>query len=180
MRKIIFLDFDGPLTNRRTYYAYDRPKNRQMWTTADPVMINYLNHVCKNLKAEVVISSTWRLTSLTPTKLSAKSSLISWGFTGTFHEDFATPYSKDGSRGKEIEGWLLDHPDTVHFCSIDDCVLEEHLNPVYADPEDGVSSSEMKKMRYLLGDSAPKQEGYIRYNYNDFLKAVGNDRVRDS
>lgn len=143
---IIFLDFDGPLTNARAFIAFDAPLGRPMWTTADPVAIAMLNILCERHGALVVLTTTWRRDQdecllPNPTGLSAIDSLKSWGFTGGFHTDFRTKHFPDHNRNREIIDWLRRNNSTVgNFVSIDDLPLKSFCNPVVVDDREGISS----------------------------------------
>lgn len=150
---IIFLDFDGPLTNRRAWYAFDKPAGRGMYTTADPVAIGMLNDLALEFQVKVVISSSWRLTSLTPTKVSAPESLRAWGYKGAIHPHWRTRYynGHGNLRTEEIMDWIDLHQDEIgNFCAIDDDHLKKHVNWVQAHPDDGISYQEFDKARNFL------------------------------
>jgi len=153
-RNIIFLDFDGPLTNERCYQAFDKPAGRKMWTTADPVAISFINQLCEEFKALVVLSTTWRRTSLTPTRLSAQDSLRLWGFKGQFHIDSETPdLVIDGrsSRNDEIMTWIENHRETVNnYVSIDDLYLAKYTNNVIVTTSNGMMIADYDKARGML------------------------------
>jgi len=139
MINVIFLDFDGPLTNQRAYVAYDKPAGRPMWTTGDPVAIEMINALCCEYDARVVISSSWRgFDDFTPTGLGARESLISWGFKGEFHDSWRT-YGNGPSREAEILKWMEFHHSTVdNYCCIDDAILKKKMNPVIVDAQEGM------------------------------------------
>ena len=160
-RNVLFLDFDGPLTNVRTYVAFDEPVGRYLWTTADPVVIAYLNALYDKHPYVTVVSSTWRLTALTPTKLSAVDSLRLWGFRGEIHDDWAIKDLRRAnasiddrtSRSGEILDWLSRHRDEVNrWASLDDEGLEPWTNPVRAHETDGLTwDPHFERLRSLLG-----------------------------
>lgn len=151
MDNILFLDFDGPLTNQRSFWAFDIPHNRDMWTTADPVAIAILNQLSIYFDLKIVISSTWRLTSLTPTGLSAADSLRHWGFTGNIHKDSVTVSSILGDRNSEILDWLSRHQDNVkNYASLDDLPLKKYTNNVLVHPDDGINSQNINQLKGFL------------------------------
>jgi hypothetical protein len=156
---IIFLDFDGPLTNSRAYVAYDLPANRPLWTTADPVAIQMIKNLCNKYNARIVLSTSWRATSLTPTRVSAVNSLDVWGlnypndliYRRDLPEFSLTPrihdYDDSGkylnTRSREIILWLETAKQNNYmpekWCSIDDLPLNDQCNPVTVDPTDGMT-----------------------------------------
>lgn len=151
---VLFLDFDGPLTNTRAYLAFDKPMKRKMWTTADPIAIAFLNRLCKEYNVKIVVSSTWRKHNafvMNPTGVDAKESLRLWGFTGEFHEDWRTIDNSRWSRSEEIIEWLTRHIDEVDiFATLDDMTLDDILNPVTVDCYDGTSSPNMERLESIF------------------------------
>ena len=146
MDRILFLDFDGPLTNARTFLVYDKPVGRYVWTTADPVVIEFLNYLDRKWKGEfkIVISSTWRqIAAITPTKLSAEDSLRHWGYEGEIHKDKYTPKKLSSNRSHEILLWLEAHEDTIlTHASLDDLPLAPHCNNVQVNGTMGMVNAE--------------------------------------
>ena len=155
--KILFLDFDGPLTNTRSFMAYDAPAGRMMWTTADPVMIQFLNTLWKRHNFKTVVSSTWRIgAEINPTKLDAKETLRHWGFEGEFHKDWSTPYRSSGHRSEEIREWLTDHQNEVYcWASLDDVAMPKWVNNVQAHPNNGITDfKQMEQLHNFLSGGA--------------------------
>jgi hypothetical protein len=105
MNPIIFLDFDGVLTNQHTD-----------WKTFDPECVKHLKRIIDETNADIVISSSWRLNMTTyglqklfePYELQDK-------VIGTI------PELEEGvfMRGKEIKKWLDNNP-TDNFVILDD------------------------------------------------------------
>ena len=180
--KIIFLDFDGPLTNRRAWIVYDKPASRMQWTTADPVGIGMLNGLCRNQNAKIVISSTWH--KIKPPNLpydakDARDCLRQWGFEGDIHEHWRT--IDHGIRTYEILSWLDLHKEEVeYFCSIDDDHLKKIVNPVIVHPEDGIGAQDYYKAKsFLSGDGVSLKKALEKFSpdqkfaFSDFGGAEG-------
>src|SRR5512135_1586605 len=59
-RALVFVDFDGVLTNAN---SFDRSKGGRsgLQAVADPACVRALNRVLRETGASIVVSSTWRL-----------------------------------------------------------------------------------------------------------------------
>ena len=108
---VIFLDFDGVITNKSTNFKY-----------ADPQCIDMLNTIYKETKTHIVITSFWRYD-----KIDARDRLRQWGFYGDIYG--MTPVFKNNqkgyitipvTRGREIAVYLSEHPEVKRFAIIDD------------------------------------------------------------
>lgn len=112
MNKVVFVDIDGVLVTHHTCRFVEVTTMARF----DSRAIKQLNRIVELGKAEVVISSTWRL-------LYSKSELLDKfvreGFIGKFHEDWRTKelWTK---RGEEVKEWLDRHPEVTHWVCIDD------------------------------------------------------------
>lgn len=156
---VLFLDFDGPLLNSKSWSRYDRPQGNLIWTTADPWAIRNLNALCHKYDVRVVLSTSWRYgENKNPTHLSAIESLRYWGFTGQFHADDRTPRVFSGDRGREIYLWFTKNINTVnHYASLDDSLLPDWINNVKAHPSNGTTKNDWKQLDdYLSGHSGTK------------------------
>lgn len=101
--RIIFLDIDGVLCTGRAMIG--RPIGHVGGKYFDPIAMQILNRICKETEAEVVVSSTWRFDN------SCREILRCVGFSGKFFgntdQSWRTPYNPQGSRGKQIEAWII-------------------------------------------------------------------------
>jgi len=149
-RKIVFLDFDGPiipsLSWRRTpgfgsYDDYDEvtagymiDDGRVTWhePTAWPPCIKELNRITDKTGAKIVVSSAWRAAGYE----AVRDDLKRWGATAEVID--ITPcgfvhsrtYGKDAPlRGEEIQQWLDANPDVKSFVIFDDDNDMAHLRP---------------------------------------------------
>ena len=156
---VLFLDFDGPLTNAKAFKKYDKSQGRMMWTTADPWAIRHLNDLCAKHDVRVVLSTSWRYgEDRNPTGLSAIDSLRHWGFQGKFHDDDRTPRVFSGDRSREIYLWFKDNIHTVkNYASLDDSKLDDWINNVQVHPSNGATEQDWKTLdSYLSGYSGTK------------------------
>jgi hypothetical protein len=108
-KKIIFLDIDGVL-NHHLFYVAEKEAGRIGQRDTDPKSVEYLNTLCNETGAEVVVSSTWRLGRTTE---QLQELLKEAGFTGKVigrTEDLR--YGKGGEsilRGNEILHWIKEN-----------------------------------------------------------------------
>lgn len=120
---VIFSDVDGVLRTER--------ENIDEWNLLSVITLKY---ILTELKAKLVISSDWRLTS--PELLKEK--LKEYRLTDFLHEDWQTPHlvykmsEYTGHRGREIEDWL-DRNKVNDFIIIDDVFdfYEDQKDKVY-------------------------------------------------
>lgn len=118
--KIIFLDIDGVLVNRRSLKERSGIKS-----VADENCVFSLNEIIKLTSAKIVISSAWRFCGLEEMKLILKY----WGVIADVVDITPCLYDKLGNdnRALEIQKWLDDNP-TKAFVIIDDIQDMSHLN----------------------------------------------------
>lgn len=119
-RKIIFLDFDGPIATRHTHAAakadtegLDRVESAKY---LDPVLVGHVEAICAATGAEVVLSTSWVTIHGVNTciKYLTEKGLSPGRVTG------ATPRRMSNYfRGNEISWWLDNNPD-VEYVILDD------------------------------------------------------------
>lgn len=114
---VIFLDMDGVLSTPRAFVVQRTRKRARDDKWIDPVAVLYLDDLCRASGAEIVVSSTWRLTH---SKRKFAAMLKRHGFTGRLHKDWRTGQSRDGFRGHEVNDWLNRHPEVEHHLILDD------------------------------------------------------------
>jgi hypothetical protein len=115
--KVIFLDIDGVLVNRRSL------KERSgMRAVADHKCVYVLNHILDTTKAKLVISSAWRFCGLEEMRLI----LNHWGVRGEvlgitpdLTRKVLGVYSAV-ERGEEIQQWLNETPADITYVILDD------------------------------------------------------------
>lgn len=112
--KIIFLDFDGPLSNHRTALATGDMK------AFDPQTIAIVNVICELSGARIVCTST-----RAPASDPVGKDRIMRRFAGAsldlnhIHEDWSCRYD-NGPRENHIACWLSRHPEVVQSVTVDD------------------------------------------------------------
>lgn len=118
-QRVIFLDIDGVLNNRGCY----RPGNRTPFgVNPDPISVLVLNHIIKEARAAVVVSSTWRLSGLDH----MRTVLSAWGVEGKVLDITPKLHTSKGDitisapRGSEISAWLARNPDVESYVILDD------------------------------------------------------------
>lgn len=116
MRKIIFLDVDGVLNSEefgrwlwdnheKKYHGYELLDQRAILCLQDIVFVT---------GAEIVLSSSWRISSLRTKQL--KEQLLPYGLEIIDR----TISDARGERGDEIKEWLSRNPDVSHYVILDD------------------------------------------------------------
>lgn len=136
MSNVIFLDFDGVITNARIGYF-----------NMDIYNVNFLRWICQQADVRIVISSTWRH--------HYKRAFWKTIFSEYLHKDWATPATKfSGSRGHDIQRWLEEHPDTEKYLIIDDdydMLKEQQANFIRTNTFDGILYKDMVAIRDFWG-----------------------------
>jgi hypothetical protein len=145
--KVLFLDFDGVLVNRRSWYV-----RSGRTATADPPCVAALNKITDSTNAQIVVSSTWRI-GMTIVEL--RQLLRAWGVTGsvlarTPHMGFSV------RRGSEIKAWIdmyeASRELVESFAILDDDNDMDALSPflVQTDFEEGLTEVHAEKAIALL------------------------------
>ena len=141
MHKLIFLDFDGVMNNRR-YNLYRNihhlPEKDEFGVLFDPDCVAALKHIIDETGAEIVVSSSWKdyMTMGEIRDMWRKRNL-----PGTPID--VTPTISQ-HRGEEIEAWLSAHPNPCQYVIIDDEPREQFspeqcLHLIIVDPFDGLT-----------------------------------------
>lgn len=126
VKRIVFLDIDGVVNTLQIdrepieKSKYQTPHdgfyfdicNESDGRVSDRQGIMWLNMLCQNIKADIVISSTWRLNSN-----SVEDALYDSGLDKSIKILGHTPWIPDGCRGDEIQYWLNDN------LKDDDCAI---------------------------------------------------------
>ena len=143
--KIIFLDFDGVLASSRASKAV----GEKFWRYLDPLALRFIERMCQQYYARVVISSTWRIGE----KRSYFNDLFSCsGFGGIVMHTDAMTKNLSGNRGDEIKDWLDRNgsPDYVIIDDDSDMLPEQKTRFVHTDPHDGMLFKHYLKLEGLI------------------------------
>lgn len=116
MRKIIFLDVDGVLNSEEfSRWLFDNhEKKYRGYELLDQRAILCLQDIVFVTGAEIVLSSSWRLSSKCSEQL--RQQLLPYGLQ-FIDKTISLPYE---DRGEEIKEWLSRHPDVSHYVILDD------------------------------------------------------------
>ena len=113
--KIIFLDFDGPLSNARTVLALGDEG------FFDPVAVQALNHICAASGARVVCTSTRTHPDWEEGFIKAVRFFDVAGLDLKYlHPDWSCCTDLDMPRKDHIRQWLKHHPEVTHYAIVDD------------------------------------------------------------
>ncbi len=105
MNPIIFLDFDGVLTNQKTD-----------WKTFDSECVKYLKKIIDETNADIVISSSWRLNMTT---YGLQKLFEPYGLQDRVIGTIPELDEGEFIRGRKIKKWLDNNP-TDNFVILDD------------------------------------------------------------
>lgn len=129
VRKIIFLDLDGVMDNRKYDVFLNKhslPEKDEFGVVFDPDCIAALRHLVGETGAEIVISSSWKDDmSLDTLRKMWKSRHLPG------HIIDVTP-TISSHRGDEIAAWLTFCPDHCHYVIIDDQPAEQFHTDQYS------------------------------------------------
>lgn len=159
MQKIIFLDFDGVLNSQLWYTKTKGTRGRD---DIDPNAVSYLNILIGKTNADVVVTSTWRL-SRTIDEL--KSVLNRNGFIGNVIGVTKDLRMGDDSdcilRGNEILQWIKANPEKIGcyysdykkyviFDDDSDMLYWQRNNFIQTDPYVGLTPTNIYKAEKIL------------------------------
>lgn len=160
--KIIFLDVDGVLNSDEyidNLVSQNKPPLTQ-WII-DPSALLRFNLLCSVSKAEVVMSSTWRLHK---DKESMTYFFRSVGYTGPDILDYTPNLPRRMSefipRHCEIEAWLENKPIIENFVILDDvesAEIEHHF--VHTSYKIGLTDEDVQKSLNILNSSKGVNHG---------------------
>lgn len=157
--KIIFMDVDGVLNYTKWYVDDRNPGNLYgQEGDIDPECVRRIVNICKKTGAKIVLSSDWRIDKSSIGRLERAGFPEGLIFSQTpelIWTLFNSPAStEDYSRGREINMWLTEHPDTYNYVIIDDS-------------ED--FSDEQKRFHYICVDS---DNGFTDKNMEDAIRIL--------
>ena len=146
-RPIIFLDIDGVLCTQRSCVA-----QRGLMQTLDPVGIKMLELLIQDFKAQIVLSSTWRLhhdqVSMTAILQNAGMKEVPW------HQNWKTDNLYVKPRGEEIKKWLVEQggPNPKYLILDDQSDFLEEQKPYYVETsfDVGITYHNYQQARKIL------------------------------
>ena len=166
MKYLVFLDIDGVFTSLRAQLA--SLNCGEMWSTFDPVAINFMNWIHNRYPVEFVLISTWKqgLSDSTIMGHWVLSAFRNAGFDGTFHHRMWTDdYRAVGkTRAHEIQEFLqLYGKDVNDFIIFDDNDYEfkqilGKKRLIRTDAQDGMLSKHMLDARSMMGTWVTRKE----------------------
>lgn len=146
--RVIFLDIDGVLCTPRAHLAY---ATGMLMRHYDPTSTRLLARLCRETGAEIVLSSTWRL-SFNISHMDAL--LMNAGFGDVpWHTAWKTPSLREQSRGEEIAKWMEQHgtPDRYVILDDDSDMLESQKpNFIQTDTDEGFGYKDYERALKLL------------------------------
>jgi hypothetical protein len=101
--KVLFLDIDGVVNNKRT------DKKFRNLMAIDPAMAALIQRIVQNTGCEIILSSSWRLFQNGRDEIERKVCKFA-DITPILH----------APRGHEIKVWLTLHPEIEHYAILDD------------------------------------------------------------
>lgn len=150
-QKILFLDFDVPVTNRLTALATGSP------FALNPLVMRILNNICKAAGALLVCSSNRAGLDHRDEVLAL---LREAGFdTQYLHEDWSCscestykPVGRSSAqvRTDNIRRWLAEHPEVAIYAAIDDLAVDMPNLVLVKDQNNGLLFEDMQKLCHLL------------------------------
>ena len=156
-QKIVFMDCDGVLNYTQWYYSDRNPGNLYgQEGDIDPECVARILKVCEVAGAKIVLSSDWRIDK------GAISRLERAGFpkglicdqTPELIWNCLNSHTGSYSRGKEIDMWLNEHPDTYDYVIIDDredfSNEQKRLHFVHVDSDIGFTDENMNEAIEIL------------------------------
>ena len=161
---VVFLDFDGvintlmiykePIKARRLlqkdgyYFDLCYPQDKRVSNTQ---AVLWLEKLCKEFNADIVITSTWRKDY----ELACEC-LYNSGLSKTIRVIDKTPWL-DGYRGAEIDAWLKEHPCPAFVILDDDTDMEPYMDHlVKTDFDTGITVMIYERAKQLLQNQLSK------------------------
>lgn len=146
--KVIFLDIDGVLNNRKSMNAAFNhavfPTGNNMCHTVDPDCVARLKKLVSNTGASIVVSSTWRLFM---DEVYRAFKWCKWDDVPIIGKT-----AKFGARGAEIDAWLEHNPEVTQYVILDDDSFDIHQKTHFVKTmhEFGLTDDDCKNAQYIL------------------------------
>lgn len=149
MKQVLFLDIDEVINNRRTTFLFGYGsdiRNKDDLKRFDHIGLAIIRRIVEHVKADVVISSSWRIGEDSPKDFADGLQLPVIDFTP----------SVSGCRGNEIDKWLQDHVEYENYVILDDmpkrCFLKkQYKNIVHTSGMDGFLWQNAVNMARIFG-----------------------------
>jgi len=157
MKIIIFLDFDGVMVTDRNLaqlMANNSPLRDDYGAKFDPICVGFLKQIIESTDAEIVVTSTWKMT------LGLEGLQQMWDarqLPGKVID--ITPDIDPIHRGDEIAAWLDASLGAARYAIIDDCPIldffrEEQLQHLFkVDERTGLNGDTTKRVISHLNDN---------------------------
>ena len=147
--KVIFLDFDGPLSSHRMAMRYGR------FHEFDPVTCGVLDHICHVSGAKIVATSVRTEMRSAADRYETKILFERAGLSPEhMHADWSARDGRTSSRLQHIKSYLATHPEITHYAIVDDEAEndEYHNHPaiVMVEHEDGLQYHHFERIIALL------------------------------
>lgn len=154
-KRILFLDVDGVLNNRKSMIAASEgthPPGEVSHLTMDPVAVALLQEVVSDLNIELVLSSVWRMSMIGVSKTSRVMQWAGWKGRPPFIDVTDTIGSH---RGTQIQRWLDSRSDLedIEYVIVDDDsdMLPSQMNRfVHTSNFYGLTKEKAKEIRDLF------------------------------
>lgn len=147
--RVLFLDIDGVLNSRRSAVAtggYPHGFDDSEMVRFDLIAIALVRKLCREAKAKIVLSSTWRY-HFPIWKIAEELDLPIVGCTPRPSEcDYM-------NRGQEIAQWLAEHPAATRYAIVDDInamLPEQQQYFVQTNEEFGLSLADYERLLTIL------------------------------
>ena len=142
--KIIFLDFDGPLTNARVILGSGDEYG------FDPVAVQAPNNICATTGIRIVCSSSRTHASSESNRQETMALFASHGFdVSHFHDDWSCSRGIRSKRKADIQEWLKKHPEVTHYAIVDDDAVRMP-NLIRVNEAEGMLLRHFSKMAKIL------------------------------
>ncbi len=142
---IIFLDFDGPLSNPRvTLFSGDDD-------AFDPLAVTTFNNICALTGARIVCTSTRAFARSSDDRADACARFAKAGLDlKHLHQDWSCYYDDHRKRADHIRAWLAEHPEVSRYAVIDDEDAGT-LNLIRVSDMNGLQVEDYEKLGVLVG-----------------------------
>jgi hypothetical protein len=153
--KVVFLDMDGTLNNRRSQSlaleGVYPPKVKYRTHTVDPACVGHLRRAVEAVDAKIVVSSVWRMVD------QGKDVWHALQWCGWIRPPMIGCTDRNNVRGQSIDAWLKEHPEVTSYAILDDEQSDIHQKDrlvLIRDREAGMTAADADKLIALLGGAS--------------------------